>query len=100
MDSHNKLLFWILFAAIAALPACHPVSGELRRIEILPNPFLRAASRPTLLAKNLNNPMSPQLIDGNVVLAQSRKGEGSRVSRTGGPIESLPLEGSWTGTDE
>ena len=89
MTGRNPFLRRILLTGLAALSACRPAPDELKRIEILPNPILQAASRPTFLARNLNNPMSPRLIDGYVVFAQSGQGEVCRVSRTGGPVESL-----------
>ena len=54
MDNRHLFFLQIFFIALLSLPACYPVSDELKRIEILPNPFLGVTSRPSLLAKNLN----------------------------------------------
>lgn len=87
---NRKLIFlFVCSTLVGSISACQHKSDVLAGIEVLPNEYLIAASEPVLLARDLNNPMSPRLVDGRVVYAESGAGEVRSVSLEDGAITQL-----------
>lgn len=68
----NKLVFIAASLFFTTLGSC--AKDPLARIAIVDNPWFKIASRPRLLAANLNNPMSPRLAGDRLVVAESGAG--------------------------
>ncbi len=76
----------LLCAALILLCQCAK-EDPLARVRVLDNPLLKVSSRPKLLAERLHNPMSPRLLGGRLVVAESGAGNLSAVE--GGKLKPL-----------
>lgn len=69
--------------------SCKSTSDVGKRIQVLPNSVFPHASKPKILAQDLDNPMSPRLFRDRLVFSQSGKGQISMVSLQGGQVTPL-----------
>lgn len=82
----RKLIWFSVWSVVlGSILACKPTG----RIGVLSNPFLSAASKPKIMARDLDNPMSPRLFGDKLVFSQSGRGEVSAMPLEGGQVTSL-----------
>ena len=89
------MLFQLLFLALSivliiiALKSYKPESPILKRIHVLKTDTFPNISAPQLIAQNLNNPISPILLNNDVVFSESATGNVKKISANKSEITTL-----------